>query len=191
MAWPPAVLAVDKVNTTAQQNDHPAHHNAIAGAINDLRSLIPYKPTYCRVYKTASTQTIPNTTPTPITWDGETEDLAGVHGANSSRFTIPAGLDGIWQFTASIIWNGASAGFAVLRFWVNGATTHQIGKVDAKWMGAGDFTGHQSTFTLSLAAGDFVEAVASQNSGGGIALIGAANPNEVASNMTAVRLGSR
>lgn len=36
MAWPPPVLATDKTNTLQQNNDHAAHHNAMALAINDV-----------------------------------------------------------------------------------------------------------------------------------------------------------
>jgi hypothetical protein len=36
MAWPPPVQRTDFVNTTPQQNDHPAHHNSVAAAVNDL-----------------------------------------------------------------------------------------------------------------------------------------------------------
>lgn len=36
MAYPPAALAADKANSTSQFADHPAHHNAIANAINDI-----------------------------------------------------------------------------------------------------------------------------------------------------------
>lgn len=35
MAWPPAVIASDKNNATAMVNDHAAHHNALADAVND------------------------------------------------------------------------------------------------------------------------------------------------------------
>lgn len=38
MAFPGYPLAADKVNSTAAVNDHAAHHNAIAGAANNLQS---------------------------------------------------------------------------------------------------------------------------------------------------------
>lgn len=38
MAWPPPTypINVTKTNLTAQVNDHPAHHNAIGNAINEI-----------------------------------------------------------------------------------------------------------------------------------------------------------
>lgn len=38
MAFPPSTIASDKANNTAIVDDHPAHHNAIANAINDTVS---------------------------------------------------------------------------------------------------------------------------------------------------------
>jgi len=35
MAWPPAVIASNKNNATAMVNDHAAHHNTLADAVND------------------------------------------------------------------------------------------------------------------------------------------------------------
>jgi len=36
MAYPPATLPTNKTNQTAQLDDHPAMHNALAAAINDI-----------------------------------------------------------------------------------------------------------------------------------------------------------
>lgn len=36
MTYPPPTLAIDKTNDTPQDTDHPDHHNAMAGAINDV-----------------------------------------------------------------------------------------------------------------------------------------------------------
>jgi hypothetical protein len=36
MAWPPGTIAADKTNSTTAEDDHAPHHNALAGAINDL-----------------------------------------------------------------------------------------------------------------------------------------------------------
>ena len=41
MAWPPDPIAADKANATVQEDDHAPHHNALAGAINDLVAFGP------------------------------------------------------------------------------------------------------------------------------------------------------
>ena len=41
MAWPPSAIAADKANATVAEDDHAQHHNALAGAINDLVAFDP------------------------------------------------------------------------------------------------------------------------------------------------------
>ena len=41
MAWPPDPIAADKTNATVAEDDHAPHHNALAGAINDLVAFGP------------------------------------------------------------------------------------------------------------------------------------------------------
>lgn len=36
MAWPPPVLAINRTNATPQTNTHPADHNAVNQAVNDI-----------------------------------------------------------------------------------------------------------------------------------------------------------
>ena len=36
MAWPPATIPTDKDNADPQQTDHPAHHNLLGAAVNDV-----------------------------------------------------------------------------------------------------------------------------------------------------------
>jgi len=43
MAWPPEPIAADKANSTTAEDDHAPHHNALAGAINDLVAFGPAK----------------------------------------------------------------------------------------------------------------------------------------------------
>jgi hypothetical protein len=40
VAFPPSAVAADKTNATNIDDDHPAHHNALAGAVNDITSEI-------------------------------------------------------------------------------------------------------------------------------------------------------
>jgi len=36
MAWPPGTLPTNRTNATPQTNTHPADHNAVNGAVNDI-----------------------------------------------------------------------------------------------------------------------------------------------------------
>ena len=45
MAWPPDSIAADKANATDAVDDHAPHHNALAGAINDLVAFGPVAST--------------------------------------------------------------------------------------------------------------------------------------------------
>lgn len=44
MAYPPPLPALGKVNSTPQNNDHPAHHNALAQAIRDIVDILGESP---------------------------------------------------------------------------------------------------------------------------------------------------
>lgn len=119
-----------------------------------------------RVYNSANIS-IATTTDTTITFDSERFDVGGCHStsSNTSRLTVPSGGDGLYLITAHIVWESNASGYRRLRLQVNGTTTI-----------AGQFsptsTGlvfDQSLSTIyQLAAGDYVEMVVRQSSGGAV-----------------------
>lgn len=111
----------------------------------------------CFVYN-SGTQAI-NTTTAAFTFDTESFDTDALHSTvtNTSRITIPTGLDGKWSFQAGTYQAGADNGW--LAFYKNGATV--IGGHASKVNSAGYFS--QSYGPIALVATDYVEFYASTN----------------------------
>lgn len=113
------------------------------------------------------TQSVPNNTDTALTLDSEDFDTDGFHstGSNTSRMTIPAGLGGKYLLTGRTRFAANATGFRQLYFYKNGATTlaDTLAPITTG-------TNHDAevTFIVSLAAGDYVELYAVQNSGGSL-----------------------
>lgn len=127
-------------------------------------------------YLTAN-QSIPNATETAITWDGNFYDQVGpgatgtVHSTtvNNSRFTVPAGSAGLWEFRASVLINTAAAGQYTIKIRRNG--TSQIAAV-ALPFSATIQERIQVVGEDIAAAGDYYELTVTQNSGGAVNVIG-------------------
>lgn len=108
---------------------------------------------------------------TAITWDTETFDTDGIHAASSSRFTIPTGLGGRWRFDAGIDFAANATGTRAAWFLKNGAGT-RWGQFEAGSSLSG--TNNVATILtreLVLVAGDYVEIVLFQSSGGPLNVI--------------------
>ena len=106
----------------------------------------------------------------------EEYDTDGIHDlvANPSRFTIPAGMGGRWRFNAVIEFAGNSSGQRILGWNKNGTflgnryidcrptlTTAAYGPILS------------TSVDLLLAAGDYIEAQAFQDSGGSLNMVSA------------------
>lgn len=125
----------------------------------------------CRLGHSAA-QAIPNNVSTPVTFNTERHDTDGMHdtAVNPSRITIKT--PGIYSLKAGGQFAAHATGFRVLSIRKNGATVLSEVQQD------GD-TGDQNALTLGvpatdvlLAAGDYVELFAYQNSGGALNLTG-------------------
>lgn len=121
-----------------------------------------------RVYNSTG-QTITTATPTALTFDSENYDTDAFHSTSSdtSRLTVPTGYGGYYMVGANIIWTATAAGRRYLRLQTNGTTIVagvEIGSV-------ADATGVPSqhiSVPLLLSAGDYVEVVVLQSSGGNL-----------------------
>lgn len=106
----------------------------------------------------SSAQSI-TTTPTGIQFnDADEWDTDSIHdpATNNTRFTIPAGLGGVWLFMASLTWASASnsRGFN----WAKNGT--QLGvtyKPEQEATASSTGLVHNGATELLLAAGDYIE----------------------------------
>ncbi|MBI2035685.1 MAG: type II secretion system protein [Candidatus Liptonbacteria bacterium] len=116
--------------------------------------------------KKSSNQSVTNATWTALTWDTETEDFGGLHDSvtNNSRFTIPAG--GLYLVCANVSFATNSTDARRIIFYINGgsATTTQINSVSS---GQEPTILHECS-RLRLAANDYIEVWARQDSGGSL-----------------------
>ncbi len=120
----------------------------------------------------ASDQTITDSTWTPILWTSEDWDTANGasstfhnNSSNQERLTVPSGLDGYYAIASNIVWDTNTAGRRALRILQNGATNIAVTResaVSGGSTGSGMFIGR----TFLLAAGDYVQIDAYQDSGG-------------------------
>lgn len=122
----------------------------------------------CRITK-ASAQTIATGTETAVTFTTEDFDTNGMHdtGSNTSRITIQTA--GKYLVTGQINWTANATGFreAILR--VGGSTV--IASDNRNNIGASFNTAIHVTAIYSFAAGDYVELVGYQNSGGDLDIV--------------------
>lgn len=98
MTWPPPALPTTRTNTTVMVNTHPAEHNAVNLAINDIVTRITRRG--CRLSQ--SGQSIASGATVDLLWPTESFDSDGFHVAGSATMTIPVGLDGVYSITADI-----------------------------------------------------------------------------------------
>lgn len=112
--------------------------------------------------------TVPNGALTDIPWDFEDVDTlgayAGTGAAHPERVTIPAGMDGLFNVSATLQFNGASSGtIRALFIQVNGSPIAGNSGISV----VSDYGSQISTARAwPLVAGDYVTAAVFQTSGG-------------------------
>lgn len=119
-----------------------------------------------RAYLSTTEQSIPDATWTAIVFNGEDHDTAGFHStsSNPSRITIPTGFDGYYGISAQVMFDIDAVGIRYIRVRKNGATTLCQGHLDTQSIKPT----LKAVSTFLLAAGDYVEVEAYQNSGGAL-----------------------
>lgn len=108
---------------------------------------------------------VPSTTWTAVTFDTDIYDPYGFHStsSNTSRLTVPAGLAGTYRICAQWgDWPDATPGLGDVAVRLNGTT--DIGG-NAGWLGAYGVATAWVSCHYDLAAGDYVEVRAYQDSG--------------------------
>lgn len=148
--------------------DHAAQHANANDAIEAIETAIGVKYG-ARVHANRTTvQTITTGTNTAITLnDAESYDTDNFHSTvtNLSRITIPASMGGIYQLTAATQWAVSATGNRITFLQVNGVTP-LVGSTVAGV--AGNSLQQNVTAVVSLAAGDYVELIVFQSSGGNL-----------------------
>lgn len=126
-------------------------------------------PTFrgARVYRATTAQSIPNATLTPIQFNAEDFDSDALHdnATNNTRLTIPAGYAGKWVVLGFIQYAANATGRRQAYVMKNGAS--------AAYYSVPAYTGGGSTVVfvdtvLNLAAADYLELSAYQESGGAL-----------------------
>jgi hypothetical protein len=119
-------------------------------------------------YKSASAQSINNTTDTIVTYDAEEFDTDGFHSGsvNTGRMTIPAGKGGKYLLIANTIFAANATGARSTNFMKNGTSAGAFQQLNNA--GASTSTIFSMSAILDLVAGDYVEVNAYQASGGAL-----------------------
>lgn len=119
----------------------------------------------CRVHRTTD-QSIPDATVTAVTFNSETYDTDTMHSTASNTSRITFTTAGIYLVTASVYWPPNATGLRTVHIRKNGSTYLAI---DQRPTAGAAFSTAMSTSTSdSFAAGDYVECVVWQNSGGAL-----------------------
>jgi len=162
MAWTtPITWAVNQVVTAAQMNQQVRDNENWLGSRHG-----------CGVYHSSADPTIANNTDTAITWDGEefNSEGAGLHSTsvNPSRLIVPAGMAGLWRVQAVLAWVTSASGQRQVWLRKNGAGASIAGS-NFPAAPAGTITVAVDKMVV-LAVGDYLEVMAWQNSGAGLAV---------------------
>lgn len=126
----------------------------------------------CKIYNSADLTHTNNGNVQALTFDSESFDEYGMHdpSTNPSRITIPVGYGGRWMFDFTTQFAASATGQRVLSLALNGSILTHPG--DDRRPGLSNVysqSGRMSAL-LDVVAGDYVEAMAFQDSGGDLLL---------------------
>jgi len=147
---------------------------AIESRLQELKATDTPRGVRARAYNSAAL-TIATATLTALTLNSERYDTDAIHStsSNTSRFTIP--FDGYYRITGIVSWAANATGSRQTRIMLNGVGGTTIGIVLEQASPAGVVLIQQVTADYLLTAGDYVELVVFQNSGGNLNVDTAAN----------------
>lgn len=125
-------------------------------------------PPRCGLSRSA-VQAIPTSTWTAVLWTDEDYDVGPLHSTvtNTSRVTIPTGLDGLWRFDTNIGFDLSATGVRALGFRKNGTGTDPPtdGQVAGPNPGAADWwMGHLGR-DIEMDEDDWMEVVVAHEQG--------------------------
>ena len=116
-------------------------------------------------------QTIGNSSTTTLTFNTEDYDTDAFHStsSNTGRITIPTGKGGKYFVTTTVNYAGNATGFRQIRILKNGSTNVAAA---IETPGANADMSLTCSIMLTLVAGDYLEVVTFQNSGGNLNVYG-------------------
>ena len=138
--------------------------NALPAAeLNDC-----FDPPRCFVYNSANISITTSGAVQALTFDTEYEDTGGMHSTsvNTSRITIPTGGSGWYRFGGCVRFAANATGYREVKIRANGSVDIVIQRTENH--GGTDTCRVALHGEYPLAAGDYIELVVTQNSGGAL-----------------------
>lgn len=126
-----------------------------------------------RVYNSANIS-IPNATPTVLTFNSERFDSGNLHSTSSNTGRLTAPITGLHDICAHVLYAANITGRRETTLRLNGTTVIAIDERQTVTV-AGVFTAVSISAHYQLAAGDYVEVVVFQDSGGALNVTTAGN----------------
>lgn len=161
MPWTtPKTFAVGDVLTAADLNTY----------VRDNAKWLGTDKPHCRIRNSANINHTSTGNYQALTFDSERVDVGAMHDlvTNPGRITVPAGGAGFYTIGGQIEFDGNATGRRGIQIRLNGATV--IAREETPSIGAND-----QPITLvtayQLAAGDYVELMGYQNSGGNLNML--------------------
>lgn len=171
-----AGVNVDHVLTATDVRESNAHVNDTTGDphpqyLTPTEASSAYRALAFRgaaVFTSGTAQSVPNSTYTAIEFASETADTSGFHdnATNNSRLTIPVGMGGWYAISAQVGWTANATGTRVLSIRKNGSA--YLSDSGATVPAGADPTKTTVMYRALLAAGDYVEIMGRQSSGGAL-----------------------
>jgi uncharacterized protein DUF5907 len=127
-----------------------------------------------RTFANGNQPSIASGTPTYVNFEEEAYDTADMHSTSSNTSRLTAPVAGIYRISVNVDWSDNPNGGRQITLTKNGGDVNPVGIGEANVMypaGAGGGTQLLST-DLELAAGDYVQVLADQNSGSTLGLGG-------------------
>jgi hypothetical protein len=174
MSFDPILALVAPKQRGKPRPKHRAPRPLLAGPLAGL--LVPGKLYYrttaeglCRVYNSADIA-LASATPTALTFDSISFDTQQMHDVvrSPSRITIPASVAGYYLIGACVQWAASAIGIRQIQIRLNGATILASDTRDNVAVGTSPEHAVQTVYRLN--AGDYLEVVAQQTSGGSLAV---------------------
>lgn len=140
-------------------------------AVRDATVFLATGKPHARVYNSASINHTSSGSFVAVTFDSERYDVGGCHStaSNTSRLTIPSGEDGKYRIGGTVVFAASTASDRGLGIMLNG-TTYIAQQVMTSNQAGSQPTVMQVSTDYALVAGDYVQLMAMQRSGGTLAM---------------------
>jgi hypothetical protein len=128
------------------------------------------------VVRNTSTQSIPTSTWTALTFATDDTDIGDMHSpsVNTSRLTVPSGEGGIYLVHGAVSFGASASGVRGIRLFLNGGATASLEQYVPGFSTSSVGPTVMVTELVSLAAGDYLEVQVFQDTGGSISTVAGA-----------------